>query len=71
MGERVFGKAVKGRSSAHGWCRAYIDHESSDVHFPTLFVMATAWPRKRASSRHLVIGNHMVIADRSGRTGVL
>ena len=33
FGERVFGKAVKGRSSVYGWCRAYIDHESSDVHF--------------------------------------
>jgi len=32
-GERVCGKAVIGRSSADGWCRAYIDDESSDVHF--------------------------------------
>ena len=71
FGERVFGKAVKGRSSAHGWCRAYIDHESSDVHFSCIDGPVNRLPvisSKRLASHE---GNNMVIADLSGRTGLL
>jgi hypothetical protein len=36
--------AVMGRSSADGWCRAHIDHESSDVHFPALMKLSAGLP---------------------------
>jgi hypothetical protein len=32
-----------GRSSADGWCRAHIDHESSDVHFPALMMLSAGF----------------------------
>jgi hypothetical protein len=70
-GERIFGRAVKGRSSAYGWCRAHIDDESSDVHFSCIDEAVNRLPiilGKRLASRE---GNNMVIADLSGRTGLL
>ena len=68
--ERVFGKAVIDRLSAYGWCRAYSTTKAatciSYIDGPANELLALA--SNPLASRG---GNHMVIADRSGRTGLL
>ena len=69
-GERVFGKAVIDRLSAYGWCRAYSTTKAATC-ISYIDGPVNGLPAGAGNSLASHGGNHMVIADLSGRTGLL